>query len=77
MGIQGHVHVAFRDVDDFMDDLEEDQALRQNVNIYFNPSRRPPSPELEALDAPQIGIEEMLEEMTLHHHQGEGEEGMD
>ena len=62
-------HVAYRDVDDFMDDLEEDQALRQNVNIYFNPRYRTPS-EQEDTDAPQIGIEEMLEEMTLHPEEG-------
>lgn len=56
-----------------MDDLEEDQALRQNVNIYFNPRHKPPQSEQADPEAPQIGIEEMLQEMSLvSAEQGEG-----
>ena len=61
------------EVDDFMDDLEEDQTLRQNVNIYFNPRHKPPKSEQVDPDVPRIGIEEMLQEMTLlTDEQGEG-----
>ena len=58
-----------------MDDLEEDHALRQNVNIYFNPRHKPPS-EQEDTEGPRIGIEEMLEEMSLHPEPEVGGEGM-
>ena len=52
-----------------MDDLEEDKALRQNVNIYFNHRHRLPA-EQEETDSPRIGIEEMLQEMSLHPEDG-------
>ena len=54
-----------------MDDLEEDQALRQNVNIYFNPRHKPPS-EQEDTEGPQIELEEMLEEMSMHPEPEDG-----
>ena len=66
------VQFAYREVDEFMDDLEEDQTLRQNVNIYFNPRHRPPQSERMDPDTPRIGLDEMLQEMTLQTGAGEG-----
>lgn len=52
-----------RDFNDFCEDLEEDPAFRQNVNIYKDSERIPV--EGESGDAPQISLQEMFDDMTL------------
>ncbi|XP_067937287.1 60S ribosomal export protein NMD3-like [Watersipora subatra] len=51
-----------RDYTDFMEDLEEDETLRHNVNIYKD--HRKVAVEADA-DTPQISLEEMLDDLTL------------
>jgi len=60
---------ANRDYMDFMEDLEEDPMLRQNVNIYADKEKIENSmavdvDELED-DAPKITLQEMLEDLVL------------
>ncbi|XP_003746771.1 60S ribosomal export protein NMD3 [Galendromus occidentalis] len=52
-----------RDFNEFCEDLEEDPALRQNVNIYKDSEKI--AVESEAGDAPHISLQEMLDDMTL------------
>lgn len=52
-----------RDFNDFCEDLEEDLAFRQNVNIYKDSEKIPV--ESGAGEAPQISLQEMLDDMTL------------
>jgi len=51
-----------RDYTDFMEDLEEDEALRLNVNIYKD--TRKVNVEADP-DTPQISLEEMLDELNI------------
>lgn len=54
------------DYDAFLEDLEEDPELRQNVNIYRDPSKFQDGSEAGDMgDFPQIALCEMLEEMTI------------
>jgi len=55
-------------MDEFMDDLEEDKDLRQNINIYKNPDA-----DIESAtenddedDAPRISLEEMMEDLVIY-----------
>ncbi|ABN65007.1 predicted protein [Scheffersomyces stipitis CBS 6054] len=70
---------AERDYEIFLQELEEDEELRQTINLYKAGAAPPPPPshgdieELEEEDeeAPQIGIDELLDElddMTLEDH---------
>lgn len=52
-----------REYDDFLEDLEEDKVYRQNVNIYKDPSKVGLSATAE--DAPEINLEEMLDELNI------------
>jgi len=56
------------DMDEFMDDLEEDKDLRQNINIYKNPDA-----DIESAtenddedEAPRISLEEMMEDLVIY-----------
>ncbi len=58
-----------RDYMDFMEDLEEDPILRQNVNIYADKEKIENTmavdvDELED-DAPKITLQEMLEDLVI------------
>jgi nonsense-mediated mRNA decay protein 3 len=58
-----------RDYMDFMEDLEEDPILRQNVNIYADKEKMENTmavdvDELED-DAPKITLQEMLEDLVI------------
>ncbi|XP_065052415.1 60S ribosomal export protein NMD3-like [Rhopilema esculentum] len=57
--------VLLRDYDEFLDDIEEDKDFRQNINIYKNFAGNSAPSESDADDAPRIGLEEMLDELTL------------
>jgi len=55
-----------RDYNDFLEDLEEDQAIRDNVNIYKDNTKI--TVEIEETDdegLPQISLQEMLEDLTI------------
>lgn len=52
-----------RDFNDFCEDLEEDLAFRQNVNIYKDVDKKAVVSETE--DMPQISLHEMLDDLTL------------
>lgn len=57
----------FSDMDEFMDDLEEDKDLRQNINIYKNPDIGIESAaEDDDNDAPRISLEEMMEDLYIY-----------
>lgn len=58
----------FRDYIEFLEDLEEDVALRQHVAIYKKDNQQTAIPiEGEDVDPsmPQITLEEMLDDLTL------------
>jgi nonsense-mediated mRNA decay protein 3 len=57
------------DFDEFMEDLEEDSALRKHVNIYFDPKK---PQQVGDPDMPRIGIEEMLHDLSLGDPDPEG-----
>ncbi|EDQ85029.1 uncharacterized protein MONBRDRAFT_34439 [Monosiga brevicollis MX1] len=52
---------AMRDLDAFMDDIEEDREYRQNFNLYKNAEYHP-STESEGEDDLHIGVDELLDE---------------
>lgn len=56
-----------RDYTDFLEDLEEDPQYRTNVNIYRDESKVAAVPEAadEAVELPQVSLEEMLEDLVL------------
>ncbi|CAF1014561.1 unnamed protein product, partial [Didymodactylos carnosus] len=55
-----------RDYTDFLEDLEEDPTLRQNVMIYKDEKKlHQIDDEKETIDIPQIGLEEMMSELKL------------
>lgn len=53
-------------MDEFMDDLEEDKDLRQNINIYKNPEADNESAAEDDDGAPRIGLEEMMEDLYIY-----------
>lgn len=57
----------FRDYNEFLNDLEEDPDLRQNVNIFKDRSKAIPVDINDGIDAsvPQITLEEMLDDLVL------------
>ena len=57
-----------------MEDLEDDSTLRQNVNIYFDPKKKPRNPDP---DLPCISVEEMLHELSLEEPESEVAMAMD
>ncbi|TMS07286.1 60S ribosomal export protein NMD3 [Larimichthys crocea] len=54
-----------RQYQDFLEDLEEDEALRKNVNIYRDVSKIPVESDTDDDGAPRISLVEMLEELSL------------
>uniref|UniRef100_A0A0A9Y8T2 60S ribosomal export protein NMD3 n=1 Tax=Lygus hesperus TaxID=30085 RepID=A0A0A9Y8T2_LYGHE len=58
---------ANKDYAAFLDDLEEDPVLRQNINIYRDPTKQIPVDinDLEDPNEPCIRLDEMLEEMHI------------
>ena len=50
-----------------MEDLEEDPELRQNVNIFRDPSKQIPvdTDDMDDPNAPRITLEEMLDDLAL------------
>ena len=61
---------TFRDYEDFLQDLEEDPAYRESVNIYKDSAKIKMAVEAgEETDndeeRPQISLQEMLDDLTL------------
>lgn len=56
-----------RDYNEFLDDLEEDPELRQNVNIFKDSSKIMPVDTNDMVDPaePRITLEEMLDDLVL------------
>lgn len=56
-----------RDYNEFLDDLEEDAELRQNVNIFKDRSKDIPVDINDGIDPsePRITLEEMLDDLVL------------
>lgn len=55
-----------RDYTDFLEELEEDPAYRQNVNVYLDREKLAIDTDDEDADAPKITLQEMLDDLTLH-----------
>lgn len=57
----------YRDYNEFLDDLEEDPGLRQNVNIFRDSSRQIPVDTNDGIDpsVPRITLEEMLDDLII------------
>jgi len=56
-------------MDEFMDDLEEDKDLRQNINIYKNPDVGIESAAEDDDDndaPPRISLDEMMEDLCIY-----------
>lgn len=65
-----HVFYIFffhRDYNEFLDDLEEDPELRQNVNIFKDSSKVMPVDTNDMIDpsVPRITLEEMLDDLVI------------
>lgn len=56
-----------RDYNEFLNDLEEDPQLRQNVNIFKDSSKLIPVDVNDGIDpsVPRITLEEMLDDLVL------------
>jgi nonsense-mediated mRNA decay protein 3 len=58
----------FSDYLEFLDDLEEDPAYRQNVNIFRDKSKEQTAVDVDDLGdetIPHITLDEMLDDLTL------------
>ncbi|KAG5891163.1 hypothetical protein JTB14_000551 [Gonioctena quinquepunctata] len=55
------------DFHEFLDDLEEDPAFRQNINIFKDKSKQIPVDAFDNYDefAPQVTLEEMLDDLVI------------
>lgn len=57
------------DYDEFMDDLEEDQEMRENVLVFKNAQYTMSKEEEEKIKqdkkTPRISLEELLDDLTL------------
>nr|KAF6360007.1 hypothetical protein mMyoMyo1_010969 [Myotis myotis] len=62
-----------RQYQDFLEDLEEDEAIRKNVNIYRD-STIPVESDTDDEGAPRISLAEMLEDLHISQD-ATGEEG--
>lgn len=63
------------DYNEFLEDLEEDPALRQNVNIFKDKTKQIPVDvnDMEDPSAPRITLEEMLDDLVIDDvEMGEG-----
>lgn len=61
------IYNSNRDYNEFLDELEEDPALRQNVNIFKDNSKiiLVDSDEVQDPSMPHVTLEEMLDDLIL------------
>ncbi|TRY89070.1 hypothetical protein DNTS_009795 [Danionella cerebrum] len=59
-----------RQYTEFLEDLEEDEMLRKNINIFRDSSKIPVESDTEDDGAPRISLAEMLEELSLNDATG-------
>uniref|UniRef100_A0A8C7UL65 60S ribosomal export protein NMD3 n=1 Tax=Oncorhynchus mykiss TaxID=8022 RepID=A0A8C7UL65_ONCMY len=62
---EGWICSISRQYQDFLEDLEEDEALRKNVNIFRDASKIPVESDTDDEGAPRISLMEMLEDLSL------------
>ncbi len=63
---------VFRDYEDFLQDLEEDAAYREGVNIYRDRTRlKSDTVTDDEGERPKISLEEMLDDLTLSEAEGD------
>ncbi|KAL3289186.1 hypothetical protein HHI36_003622 [Cryptolaemus montrouzieri] len=61
------LHLDERDYNEFLDDLEEDVNLRQNINIFKDKSKVIPVDSNDVVDdnVPHVTLEEMLDDLVI------------
>ena len=70
LGLETDSQINQNDYYEFMEDLEEDPILRQNINIYKDTKKISNEMSIDSDDiiddtCPQITLQEMLEDLTL------------
>ena len=58
----------FRDYEDFLEDLEEDPLVRENINIYKDEkqlTRQQQDVDDDDDEVPEISLEEMLDDLNI------------
>lgn len=60
-----------RDYDDFLEDLEEDDVIRQNINIYKDRDKLAVDSDEINEEIPHITLQDMLDDLTLEDATGE------
>jgi nonsense-mediated mRNA decay protein 3 len=54
------------DYDTFLDEIEEDEEMRKQINLYKNPTYQPTKEELDKMkNVPKVSLEELLDEMAI------------
>lgn len=73
------VYPINRDYNQFLEDLEEDPQLRQNVNIFRDSSKQIPvdTNDMDDPSVPKITLEEMLDDLNLEDVEMGGEDDDD
>lgn len=58
---------VYRDYNQFLEDLEEDPQLRQNINIFRDSSKQIPvdTNDMDDPSVPKITLEEMLDDLNI------------
>lgn len=72
------VIAVFRDYNEFLDDLEEDPELRQNINIFKDPRNFNVPVDADDIDdpnAPHVTLEEMLDDLQIEDDPMDADEG--
>lgn len=57
--------IFLRDYNEFLDDLEEDPAFRQNINIFKDASKIPVTTDEIDPSLPTITLAEMLDDLNI------------
>lgn len=62
-----YIICCYSEYNDFLEDLEEDPHMRQNVNIYKDKSKQIAVDTNDMMDPslPQITLEEMLDDLVI------------
>lgn len=77
LGLDDETSSQNKDYTDFLEDLEEDQQYRTNINIYQDEAKMSASGyEREVEDMPQVGLEEMLKDLNVEDSKLDKEQEM-